>query len=311
MACWPTRDFIIPRVRSLPKTVGSVGPAPWFNIAADSEAGPDSNRVSVGSLTTEGIVPLGNRAAQTAQQNRIRRSLATSVGSVFDEAGLVENQDGVRLVGRDGNQVYLSFLQRVSENDGTFYGLELHRGDGNPNRVLCIGSGVEETGYGATSNYNAYGLRNFPSLGRENIEANLIVLKISFGVDNRDTLEVFRNPESLRDEQACSVDAVLKGNFAFGRISLGNFHGSKVHEADEIRVGTHFLAVTGRWGGKRGRLLRRITSLTRPASPTEPRSFDLYSVAHSGIGQPWNRGRVHQAPRSGVAAFFSQAKFVY
>jgi len=284
---------------------------PWFNIAADSEAGPDSNRVSVGSLTTEGIVPLGNRAAQTAQQNRIRRSLATSVGSVFDEAGLVENQDGVRLVGRDGNQVYLSFLQRVSENDGTFYGLELHRGDGNPNRVLCIGSGVEETGYGATSNYNAYGLRNFPSLGRENIEANLIVLKISFGVDNRDTLEVFRNPESLRNEQTCSVDAVLKGNFAFDRVSLGNFHGSKIHEVDEIRVGTHFLAVTGRWGGKRGRLLRRITSLTRPASPTEPRSFDLYSVAHSGIGQPWNRGRVHQVPRSGVAAFFSQAKFVY
>ena len=86
-----------------------------------------------------------------------------------------------------------------------------------------------------------------------------MVVKFSFGVDNRDTVEIFRNPASLRDEQACSIDAVLKGNFAFDRISLGNFDGGKLHEVDEIRVGTHFLAVTGRWGGNRGRLLRRMT----------------------------------------------------
>lgn len=284
---------------------------PWFSIAADSEAGPDSNRVDSGSLTTEGIAPLGNRAAQTAQQNRIRRSLATSVGGVFDVAGLVENQDGVRLVGQDGNQVYLSFLQRVSKNDGTFYGLELHRGDGNPNRVLCIGSAVEETGYGATSNYNDYGPHNFPSLGEENTEVNLIVLKISFGVDNRDTLEVFRNPESLRDEQTCSVDAVLKGNFAFDRVSLGNFHGSKTHELDEVRVGTHYLAVTGRWGGERGRLARRITSLPRPTSQTEPGSFILYMVADAGMGEGWNHNRVHQGLRLREAAFYNQSRCVY
>ena len=38
------------------------------------------------------------------------------------------------------------------------------------------------------------------------------------------------------------------GNFAFDRISLGNFHGTKIHEVDEIRVGTTFRAVTGRRG---------------------------------------------------------------
>lgn len=241
---------------------------PWFDIEADSEAGPDSNGVSSGSLAVEGIVPLGNRAVQTAQRNRIRRSLGTSVGGVFDVARLVENQDGVRLVGRDGNQVYLSFLQRVSSVDDGFYGLELHRGDGNSNRVLCIGNGADGTGYGVTSNVNAYGPRNFPSLGQETSDANFYVVKITFGVNNRDIAEIFRNPESLRDESACKADVVLKGNFTFDRISLGNFDGSKFHELDEIRVGTHFLAVTGRWGGERGgRMLRAITHQLPRATP--------------------------------------------
>ena len=48
--------------------------------------------------------------------------------------------------------VYLSFLQRVDKINDVFYGFELHRGDGNGNRVLCIGNGVEGTGYGVTSN---------------------------------------------------------------------------------------------------------------------------------------------------------------
>jgi hypothetical protein len=224
----------------------------WFSIAADSKAGPDSNRVSTGSLTAKGIVPIGNRAVQTAQQNRIRRTLATSVASVFDAAGLVESQDDVRLIGRDGRQVYVSFTQRVSATADNFYGFELHRSDGNANRVLSIGHGAEETGYGATSNYNVYGVKNFPALGEENTEENFFVVKIKFGVENRDVVEIYRNPESLRDEQACTVDAVLRGNFAFDRISMASFHGAKIHEVDEIHVGTHFLAVTGRWGGKRG-----------------------------------------------------------
>jgi hypothetical protein len=230
----------------------------WFSIAADSVAGPDSNRVSTGSLTAKGIVPVGNRAVQSAQQNRIRRTLATSVGSIFDAAGLVESQDDVRLIGRDGKHVYVSFVQRVSAVGDNFYGFELHRSDGNANRVLSIGHGAEQTTYGATSNFNVYGVKNFPSLGDENTEENFFVVKITFGVENRDVVEVYRNPESLRDEQACSVDAVLRGNFAFDRISLASFHGKKIHEADEIHVGTHFLAVTGRWGGKRG--LQRHTT---------------------------------------------------
>jgi hypothetical protein len=48
------------------------------------------------------------------------------------------------------------------------------------------------------------------------------------------------------------------GNFAFDRISLGNFHGTKVHEVDEIRVGTTFRAVTGRRTRGPDRLMPRV-----------------------------------------------------
>jgi hypothetical protein len=75
---------------------------PWFSVEVDSKATSASNGVKVSSLTYEGLVPAGNHASQTAQYNRIRRSLGTSLGGVFDTAGLVEIQDGVRLIGRDG-----------------------------------------------------------------------------------------------------------------------------------------------------------------------------------------------------------------
>lgn len=241
---------------------------PWFNIAAGGPPEANTNGVAIGSLEYAGMVPLGNRAVQTAQQNRIRRSLSTSVGGVFDAAGLVENQDGVRLIGRDGMTVYLSFLQRVSKTDDVFYGLELHRGDGNFNRVLCIGNGAEQCGYGVTSNYNVCGLQNFPALGEENTDVNLFVVKITFGPGNRDRVEVFRNPKSLVDETGCVADAVLDGNFAFDRIGLGNFDGTKIHELDEIRVGTTFLAVTGRRSRGPDRLTPSIAQLKPGTAPT-------------------------------------------
>ena len=81
---------------------------------------------------------------------------------MFDAAGLIENQDGVRLIGKEEATVYLSFVQRVDKLDDVFYGFELHRGDGNGNRVLCIGNGVDGTGYGVTSNVNVYGPGIFP-----------------------------------------------------------------------------------------------------------------------------------------------------
>jgi hypothetical protein len=230
----------------------------WFNVEADTRSDPASNGVRAGSLEYEGLVPLGNRAVQTAQQNRVRRQLSTSMGGVFDAAGLVENQESMRLVGRDGTVVYLSFVQRVNKLADVFYGLELHRSDGNANRVLCIGHGAEGSGYGVTSIFNVYGDRNYPRLGDENTEANFFVVRMTFGPGHKDRVEVFRNPESLVDENQCILDAELTGNFAFDRISLGNFHGTKIHEVDELRVGTTFRAVTGRRTRGPDRLMPRV-----------------------------------------------------
>jgi hypothetical protein len=240
---------------------------PWFNVESVDAEG-STNHVLSGGLDYVGMSPISNRAIQTGQQNRIRRSLSTSIGGVFDAAGLVENQDGTRLIGKEGSTVYLSFLQRVDKTDDVFYGLELHRNDGNANRVLCIGNGAEQCGYGVTSNVNVYGLKNFPALGAENTETNFIVVKITFGSGNRDRVAVFRNPESLVNEEACVADAVLVGNFAFDRISFGNFNGTKVHEVDEIRVGTTFLAVTGRRSRGPDRLMRRMAMLEESSTPS-------------------------------------------
>lgn len=255
---------------------------PWFVVESESKPRGTPNCVRAGSLEYDGLVPQGNHAVQTAEQNRIRRSLGTSVGGVFDSSGLVENQDGVRLIGKDDSTVYLSFLQRVDRINDVFYGFELHRGDGNGNRVLCIGSGVDGTGYGVTSNVNVYGPKNFPALGEENTETNFFVVRIKFGQGNRDEVVVFRNPKSLIDEGACDISAKLVGNFAFDRISFGNFHGTKLHEVDEIRVGTAFRAVTGRRGRGPDRLVPRVA--VGPAGPLmEPWSRSARLCAGEGL----------------------------
>src|SRR4051794_27737875 len=59
---------------------------PWFSVEADAKAGSSSNGVKAGNLAYDGIVPVGNHAILSAQQNRIRRSIGTSVGGVFDAA---------------------------------------------------------------------------------------------------------------------------------------------------------------------------------------------------------------------------------
>ncbi|CAD7694827.1 unnamed protein product [Ostreobium quekettii] len=239
---------------------------PWADIETnDPVDGEATNQVAKSSLAFGEARLAGNRAVQVAQSNRIRRVLSTSIGGVFDAAGLVENRDGHRLLGREGNRIYVSFLQRVNRTNDVFYGFELNRGDGNANRVLCVGNGADGAGYGVTSNYNAYGASNYPSLGDENTEANLIVIRIDFRDDDRDEAVIFRNPKSLIDESENREVARLRGNFAFDRISLGNFEGSKTHEIDEVRVGTNYRAVTGQRDHIRNNLMHPVALLNRRA----------------------------------------------
>ncbi len=254
----------------------------WAGPWADIEAAPpknasnqaSTNAVGEGSLVGCEVLSVGNRAIQTGTQNRIRRALSTSIGGVFDAAGLIENVDGLRLIGHSGRSVYVSVLQRVSALNEVFYGFEMHRGDGNFNRVLCIGSGADEAGYGVTSNFNKYQGDDYLPLGDENTQPNFIVVRIDFGADDNDLVTVYRNPTSLSDERKCLATATLRGNFAFDRFSLGNFNGDKIHEIDEIRVGTSFEAVTGR-----RTLSAQMVVWNRPTADESDRLFAMNQVA--------------------------------
>ena len=75
---------------------------------------------------------------------------------------------------------------------------------------------------------------------------------------------IYRDPESLIDEGRCSPTATLRGNLAFDRISLANFDSlrGQVHEVDEIRVGTSFMAVTGQRSRKELPLTDALTAKT-------------------------------------------------
>jgi hypothetical protein len=228
---------------------------PWTDIeTADGPSGGSTNVVSERSLSWPGMPPVGNHAAQLGQANRIRRVLSTSVKGVFDTAGYVENRDAHRLIGREGKTLFLAFLQRTSRVDDVFYGVELNRGDGNGNRVLCIGNGADESGYAATSNFNNYIHDRALLLGKEDTHTNLIVVRLDFGDGDQDTATVYRNPESLAEERACTPIAVMQGNFAFDRISLGNFNGTKTHEVDDLRLGGAFRVVTGQRSFMQGQL---------------------------------------------------------
>ena len=258
----------------------------WEELNRASEPDESStNLVAEGSLLGSTLISRGNRLHQTGQFNRIRRVLSTSLNSVFAVEGLIEDQNGTQLIGREGRSVYVSFLQRASDTDDLFYGLELHRADGNLNRVLCIGSGAEFTGYGVSSNYNGVETPQsdrtvciplFEPLGEEDTNTHLFVVRIDYGPFQQDVATVYRDPASLLNEQACTPTATLRGDFAFDRVSIANFDGikGKIHEVDEIRIGTSYTAVTG----------QRATSGQRMAMTDGPAMSLPISAIHPTFG---------------------------
>jgi hypothetical protein len=270
---------------------------PWTDL--DSRSGPDessTNAVARGSLAGSELMPQGNRAIQTGNFNRIRRQLSTSMRGVFDVAGLMEDQDGLHLIGKNGTVVYLSFMQRVSQVNDVYYGFELHRGDGNANRVLSIGHGAEGTGYGVASNFNTLWRQVgetplFASLGEEDTVAHLIVVRIEFGGENRDVATIYRDPKSLIDEQRCTATATLQGNLAFDRISLANFESRRgqVHEVDEIRVGTSFTAVTGQRSVKELPLTDAFSPRTALLQPPTVFAHVFFSRKQQAMISKWPR----------------------
>ncbi|MCE2792811.1 MAG: hypothetical protein ACK493_06070 [Planctomycetota bacterium] len=235
----------------------------WQVLSAEGNDPLATNLVTSGSLRYVGVSASGNHAVLNGQFNRVRRLLSTSFGGVFDSAGYIEDQDGARLIGREGKTVYIAYLQRISQLNQGFYGFELHRGDGNRNRVLCIGNGAHlfwqpgpprapdrskpATGWAVTSEFNGpeeNSVLNLGDLGSEPDKVALVVIKLTFGPEHRDELEVYVNPTSLSEEVKSEPVVRGLGNFAFDRVGLANFDGRKEFLVDHVRIGSSFAAVT-------------------------------------------------------------------
>lgn len=254
-------DFDYPAGRLGGQNGGFGWGGPWEDMSIEVVV-PDSNAIMPGSLRRGVALGSGNHAALYGDFNRIRRMLGTSFSGVFDTAGFVEERDGARVIGRDGKTLYLGFIQHVDITDQVFYGFELNRGDGNQNRVLCIGHGAAKswtdgpvrtpdndagsTPWAVTSESNGEGLssKHFGDLGPETSDVTVIVVKIKFGIGDQDTVTVYRNPSSLWDEGKCEPVVVGQGDFSFDRIGLANFGGDKTFSVDGIRIGTSFSGVT-------------------------------------------------------------------
>lgn len=189
------------------------------------------------------------------QNTRASRRLDVASGGPFDSAGLVHHGR----IGKEGTVLFVGFLQRVSTVPVVtpggpdylrFYSFELNTAGGDATRMLEIGhddrsNQPDGPWYGAASVVNNgrddHEPGQFRSLGPADDATNVIVVKLTFGPEDRDRVEIFRNPESRTDESASTVDAVLEGNFEFDRIALARFVGNEpVHCVDEIRLATEF-----------------------------------------------------------------------
>lgn len=255
-------DFEYPAAPLAHQNGGFGWGGPWTILSTQGDASV-ADTIVEGSLRYEGLFNAGNRVSISGSFDRARRILSTSIGGVFDTAGYIEDQDGARLIGRDGTTLYMSFVQRVNAVGEEFYGLELNRGDGNRNRVLCFGHGAHlawlegpprapnrelgATGWAVTSEFNGPDkntLLEIGRLGEESTQTILVVVKIEFGEGNVDKVTTYVNPQYLHDESLCEPRVVGVGNFAFDQLSLANFGGFKTLEVDHIRIGKCFEAVT-------------------------------------------------------------------
>jgi hypothetical protein len=233
-----------------PSSRGCLGwDGPWRIECGAAELAADAAMLSDVPYSGGHVVLGGN--------TRIHRVLDVRSGSALDRVGLVEGG----LVGHAGRVLYVGFLQRVTQVPAAapsspshlrYYALEFKTAGGDERRVLDIGhddrSAPSQSGcYGAASVVNN-GRKDvepgqFQSLGVEDTRTNRIVVKFTFGADQRDRVEIFRNPPSETVEPS-KPDAVLRGKFRFDRVALARFAGhAPSHVIDELRFGTQYADV--------------------------------------------------------------------
>jgi len=226
---------------------GSGWDGPWSGPSASARIVESSERI-------EGVPVLGNEVVLDGN-TRIFRMLDVSPAGPFDRVGLVENDH----IGKAGTTLYVGFRQRISiVPDGKpssaaylrYYAFEFNVSGSDVNRVLEIGHDDRSNrpsgpyyGVASVANNQRSDVEpgQFQSLGAQDTQSNVIVVKFTFGPNDGDTAQVLRNPESRTDESASTIDATLRGNFEFDRIALARFVGNEpVHAIDEIRIGTDY-----------------------------------------------------------------------
>ena len=229
---------------------GSGWNGPWVSRSGAA-------RIAKSPCRIQGVRLLANEAVLSGN-TRIARILDVAPGGPFDRGGLVQNGR----IGKDGTTLYVSFRQRISHLPADkaqqpaylrYYALEFNTSDSDTTRVLEVGHDDRSNRpsgpyYGAASVANNGRSDNEPgqfrSLGPQNTNSNVIVVKFVFGTDDRDTVQVYRDPESWLDEAKSNANATLEGNFQFDGIALARFVGNEpVHAVDEIRFGTEFADV--------------------------------------------------------------------
>jgi len=291
---------------------GSGWGGPW-NVSGTANVRPNPETV--------GGAPCFGNCVVLDHNSRASRTLDVRPGGPFDQAGLVE----AGRVGKSGTVLYVGFMQRVSTlpvvNPSApaylrFYSFEFNTGPSDITRVLEIGHDDRSNRpdgpyYGAASVVNNgredHEPGQFQSLGTQDTKTNVIVVKFTFGADNKDTVAIFRNPESRSDESASTVDAVLEGNFEFDRVALARFVGNEpVHEVDEIRFGTRYADVFAPVDEEEikrvaartrqeieksaGRLRGRIDALAAKGVDTAGWHEQLDTIAASArAGSPWQQ----------------------
>ncbi len=194
-----------------------------------SNASGSGASVSTGSLLVEqpvGFVTSGGKANQTNGQ-RVSIPLPTRARG-----------------GSDNSTVYVSFVQDlVGVNTNQTRIVEFW--DGSPtdsSRTFSFGTFVD-----AVPNAPGYGIfvergntQLAREIGAEVDRPRLIVLKINYGTNDMDTMEVFFDPGE--SEPLVPLETITTTNLAFNRIGFGSFQGG-AQSIDSFRIGGTYASV--------------------------------------------------------------------
>jgi hypothetical protein len=186
-----------------------------------------------------------------AQLTGISRAISTSAGSTAATLGLTETLGSSQVLGADGKTVYVAFLMRVTDPRTGLIQVELRNNALSNASLVRLYADYTTTnpGMAATRLNGSTTQQNSALLGwpASDMETKLVVMKVSFGAANADTVRVYVNP-SLATEPVTPQHTLSGQSFAFDRIYFGDsgnagWSDGREISLDEIRIGTTWAEV--------------------------------------------------------------------